>query len=77
MNKETLVIRAKKHAGTITTVASFFSRKNIAVEQMFCSTVHGASEIICSVTYLCDDSTKCMLPHISKMHDVLDVYYSE
>lgn len=77
MNNRTLVIRARRHSGTITELASFFSRKNISVEQMFCSAVHGAAEIICTVTYACDKGSRCMLPHINKMHDVIDVYYGE
>ena len=77
MHKRTLVIRAKKHAGTITTLASFFSRRNITVDQMFCSALHDAAEMVCTVTYRQGEGAVCMLPHISKMHDVIDVYYGE
>ncbi len=77
MNNRTLVIRAKKHTGTITTLASVFSRRNIAVELMFCSALHDAAEMVCTVTYQQREGAVCMLPLISKMHDVIDVYYGE
>ena len=77
MNNRTLVIRARKHTGTITALALFFSRKNIPVEQMLCSTVQGADEMVCTVTYQCSGRIKYMIPHISKMHDVIDVCFAE
>ena len=77
MNNRTLVIRAKKHSGTITTLASFFSRRNIAVENMSCTADTGAAEMVCTVTYQQREGAVCMLSHISKMHDVIDVYYGE
>lgn len=77
MNNRILVIRAKKHTGTITTLASFFSRRNIAVEAMSCAASQCASEMVCTVTYTCTGRPLNMVPHLNNMHDVIEAYYGE
>ena len=77
MDNRTLVIRVKKHTGTITALASFFSRKNIAVEQMHCSTGADMSEMLCSVTYSCGGKSMDMVPYLVNMHDVIEARYGE
>jgi len=77
MDKRTLVIRARRHTGTITALASFFSRKNISVEQMHCSTAADTAEMLCSVTYSCGGKSMDMVPHLVNMHDVIEARYGE
>ena len=77
MDKRTLVIRARRHTGTITALASFFSRRNIAVEQMHCSAAADMSEMLCSVTYSCGAGAMDMVPHLANMHDVIEARHGE
>lgn len=77
MNNRTLVIRAKKHTGTIAALASFFSRRNISVEEMSCSALNGTAEMVCTVTYACTGRALNMVPHLNNMHDVIEAYYGK
>lgn len=77
MNNHTLVIRAKKHAGTITTLASFFSRRNIDVEKMSCSADNCGAEMLCTVKCSSPASVTNIVPHLNNMHAVIEAYYSE
>lgn len=77
MNNRTLVIRAKNHTGTITSIASFFSRRNISVEEISCSATHGSAEMVCTVTYEGTGRALNMVPHLNNMHDVIEAYYGE
>ena len=72
MDSRTIVIRARKHTGVITSVAAFFSRKNITVERMLC-TETSCGEMLFTVAVSCGENTGNILPHLKKMHDVIDV----
>ncbi|HPS57087.1 MAG TPA: hypothetical protein PK514_03185 [Spirochaetota bacterium] len=77
MNNRTLIIKAKKHTGAITPLASFFSRRNIAVEKMSCFALRGAGEMVFTVTYARTEGGDNFVPHLSKMYDVIEAYYRE
>lgn len=77
MNKGTLLIRARKHTGTITSLASFFSRRNISIERMSCSCAGDPDEMTCSVTYACNGGSPNIIAHLVNMHDVIDVCHLE
>jgi len=74
MDRKTLIIRTRNHNGIITSVAGFFSRKNIQVQRMFCSE-SPCGEMVFTVTCLCGENGRDLLPHIRKMHDVVDASY--
>lgn len=73
MDNRTIVIRTRKHTGIITSVAAFFSRKNIKVERMQCSE-NSCGEMLFTVTFPYGEGTGNIMPHLKKMYDVIDVF---
>lgn len=74
MDRKTIVIRTRRHNGIIALIAGFFSRNNIRVERMFCSE-DSCGDMLFTITCSCGENGRDLLPHIRKMHDVVDASY--